>query len=258
MTTDLLNQLTQRFREFTDGYRVNGTLHPLHQLKLEHTIRVSADARIIASESGWPEEEICLAEAVGLFHDIARFPQFTLYHTFSDHDSVDHGDLGAETLTKEGLLDGVPAEHRQLILHSVKYHNKKDLPRILTAHEEKHLRLVRDADRVDIFFVCWDSIRTGQVFNHPEIIMGIDFNGPPTDEVLAQFERGEAIDYRIVKSMADRFVLQLSWMHDLTYNASKRLVRNRRIVENFIDILPVKTDRLLNCFHKTSEFLAES
>jgi len=254
----MIDLLTQRFRDFTDGYRINGTLQPMHQLKLEHTLRVAADARAIASGEGWPEEEICLAEAVGLFHDIARFPQFKQYRSFSDADTVDHGDLGVQTLNSERLLEGVPAEQCALILHAVQYHNKKDLPRVLTAHEEKHLRLIRDADRLDIFFICWDSIQTGHIHDHPEIIMNIDFYGEPTLAVIEQFERGERIDYRRMKSMSDRFILQLSWIYDLSYNASKRLVRERRIIEKFAEVLPVRTDRLMSCFEKTEAFLADA
>jgi hypothetical protein len=256
MTPELLNRLTGRFRDYVDRYRMDGALHPMHQLKLEHTIRVAADARAISAGLNWPEEEVCLAEAVGLFHDVARFPQFKQYRSFSDTDTVDHGDLGVQTLEKEKLLDGVAAEPRALILHSVQYHNKKDLPSSLTAHEEKHLRLIRDADRLDIFFVCWDSIKTGHIHDHPEIIMNIDFNGPPTPAVLEQFERGEKIDYRCMKSMADRFILQLSWIHDLSYASTKRLVRERGILDKFIDVMPVKTDRLLGCFDKTAALLA--
>lgn len=258
MTTGTLDILTERFRTYADRFRINGLLHPMHQLKLEHTIRVSADARAIASGMNWPEEEVGLAEAVGLFHDIARFPQFQKYRTFSDADSVDHGDLGVQTLENENLLAGVPAEQQALILHSVQYHNKRDLPRVLTAHEEKHLRLIRDADRLDIFFICWDSIKTGHVHEHPEIIIGIDFNGPPTPEVLDQFERGERIDYRNIRSMADRFILQLSWIHDLSYNASKRLVRDRGILEKFLEVVPVKTDRLLSCFETTAALIEQA
>ncbi|MEI7851082.1 MAG: HD domain-containing protein [Kiritimatiellales bacterium] len=257
MTTETLDLLTQRFRTYVDRFRIDDVLHPMHQLKLEHTIRVAADARAIAAGMNWPEREVNLAEAVGLFHDIARFPQFQQHRSFSDADTVDHGDLGVQTLEKEGLLDGVADEPLTLILHSVQYHNKKDLPRVLTAHEEKHLRLIRDADRLDIFFVCWDSIKTGHIHEHPEIIMNIDFNGPPSDEVLDQFERGDKIDYRNMKSMADRFILQLSWIHDMSYDSTKRLVRERGMLEKFIDVLPVKTDRLLNCFEKTAALLAE-
>jgi hypothetical protein len=257
MTAETLDLLTQRFCAYVDRFRMDGVLHPMHQLKLEHTIRVAADARAIAAGMGWPEKEVNLAEAVGLFHDIARFPQFQQHRSFSDADTVDHGDLGVQTLENESLLEGVAVESRTLILHSVQYHNKKDLPRVLTAHEEKHLRLIRDADRLDIFFVCWDSIKTGHIHDHPEIIMNIDFNGRPSDEVLAQFERGELIDYRNMRSMTDRFILQLSWIHDMSYDSTKRLVRERGMLEKFIDVLPVKTDRLMNCFEKTAAFLAE-
>jgi hypothetical protein len=256
MTSETLAILTQRFRDFTDGYRLNGLLEPMHQLKLEHTIRVAADARTIAAGENWPEEDVCLAEAIGLCHDIARFPQFRQYRSFSDADTVDHGDLGVQTLERENLLEGVSTEQRALILHAVQHHNKRELPPMLTAREEKYLRLIRDADRLDIFFVCWDSIQSGQIHDHPEIIMNIDFYGPPTSTVLEQFERGDKIDYRTMKSMADRFLLQLSWMHDLSYDSSKRLVRDRSILDKFIDVMPVKTDRLMNCFETTSAFLA--
>ena len=257
MNSERLDLLTRRFTTYVDRFRVDGVLHPLHQLKLEHTLRVSADARTIAEGMQWSEEEAGLAEAVGLFHDVARFPQFQQYRSFSDADTVDHGDLGFQTLEKENLLDGMAEEPRALILHSVQYHNKKDLPRILTAQEEKHLRLIRDADRLDIFFICWESIHSGSIHDHPEIAMNIDFDGPPTEAVLDQFERGKAIGYQSMQSMADRFILQLSWIHDLSYVATKRLVRERGILEKFIEVLPVKTPRLMRCFELTTAFLAE-
>ena len=252
-----LLQLEERWRAYVDRFRKDGALHPMHQLKLEHTVRVAADARAVAAGLGWPEAEQNLAEAIGLCHDIARFPQFAQYQTFSDADSIDHGDLGARTLEAEGLLDGLADEPHALILHSVQYHNKKDLPRTLSAHEEKHLRLIRDADRIDIFFVCWDALNSGRIHEHPELMMNIDFSGPPSDAVLEQFDRGETIDYKKISTMADRFVLQLSWMHDLSYAASKRLVRERGILEKMIDVLPAKTPHLMRCFERTEAFLAE-
>lgn len=254
----MFNRLVDRFRRYADRYRINGQLEPMLQLKLEHTIRVAADARAIAVGMNWPEEDACLAEAIALFHDIARFPQFKQYRSFSDAETIDHGDLGVQTLEKESLLAGVPHEQRALIFHAVQHHNKKDLPPMLTAQEEKYLRLIRDADRLDIFFICWDSIQSGHIHDHPEIILNIDFYGPPTVAILEQFERGEKIDYRRMKSMADRFVLQLSWMHDLSYTATKRLVRERGILEKFIDVMPVKTDPLMRCFEKTAAFIVDS
>jgi hypothetical protein len=258
MNSNQLNELSDRFVAYVDRFRVDGALVPMHQLKLEHTIRVAADARSIAAGMAWSSEEVHLAEAVGLCHDVARFPQFLKYKTFSDADSVDHGDFGAETLQNETFLDGLGEEARDLILHSVQYHNKKDLPRTLSAHEEKHLRLIRDADRLDIFFVCVESMGSGGAQKNPEVMMGVDFEAPPSPAILDQFERGETIDYSYLKSMADRFVLQLSWMHDMSYASSKRLICERNVIEQFIELLPVKTDRLLRCFEVTDAFLRQA
>jgi hypothetical protein len=256
MTPALLQELIVRFQAFTDAYRTDGALEPMLQLKLEHTLRVAADARAVAFAEGWPEEEQILAEAIGLFHDVARFPQFRKYRSFSDADTIDHGELGVQTLEKEGLLAGVAQEASTLILRAVSGHNKRNLLPRLTAQEERHLRLIRDADRLDIFFICWDTIQTGHIHDHPEIMMNLDFYGPPSAVVLEQFERGEPIDYRGLQTMADRFVLQLSWMNDLSYAASRRLVLQRGILEKFISVLPVHSAPLLRCFEQTATRLA--
>jgi hypothetical protein len=253
-----LDLLEERWSAYIDRFRKAGSLHPMQQLKLEHSLRVAAEARAIAAGEGWGAGDVRLADAIGLLHDTARFPQFEIYRTFNDTESIDHGDLGARTLEEEGFLDGLNDDACRLILHSVQYHNKKELPRTLHAHEEKHLRLIRDADRLDIFFICWDTLRSGQVHDHPELIMNIDFAGPPSDVILDQFERGETIDYRHIHTMADRFVLQLSWMHDLSYAASKRRVRDSGMLDRFLSVLPAKTARLLRCFEITADFLSEA
>lgn len=247
MTPDCLDALSDGFRAFTGRYRADGVLEPMQQLKLEHSIRVAADARLLAAEMRWPAEEVRLAEAVGLLHDIGRFPQFKTYRSFSDAATVDHGDFGAAALETGDLLDGVSAEMRRLILTAVRFHNKKELPPGLTPHEEQHVRLVRDADRLDIFFVCCDMIESGRIHDHPEVAVGVDLDGPVTLQVLEQFERGEKIDYRNLRSLADRFILQLSWIHDLSFDASRRQVRDRGVLEKFAAVLPVQDARLLKC-----------
>ena len=44
----------------------------------------------------------------------------------------------------------------------------------------------------------------------------------------------------------------------MSYASTKRLVCGRGILDKFIDVLPVKTDRLLRCFDKTAALLADA
>ena len=38
--------------------------------------------------------DVQLAEIMGLFHDVGRFRQYSIYKTFNDAQSEDHADLG--------------------------------------------------------------------------------------------------------------------------------------------------------------------
>lgn len=54
------------------------------KLKIEHIERVSQLAKNMAEELKLSEEDIALAELIGLLHDIGRFEQIRIYHTFVD------------------------------------------------------------------------------------------------------------------------------------------------------------------------------
>jgi len=258
MTQAELQKLETEWCAVVAGYEKDGNLEPLQQLKREHSIRVSADTRLLAEELEWPEGEVCLAEAVGLLHDTGRFPQYKKYRSFDDSQTVDHGDCGADALADIGVLGELAAEERDQILHAVRFHNKKHLPAELTEREEKQLRLIRDADRLDIFFVTYHAIKTGRVHDYPEVTINVDFDGPPTPQVLGQLERREPIDYRHLHSMADRFLLFLSWMYDLSFPPARRKIHDRQVIDRFLEIAPYKNDRMLRLFDEAATFFAKA
>ena len=60
------------------------------KLKISHIERVSHIAKEIAMELNLDKEDVELAELIGLLHDIGRFEQIRIYHTFIDNKSVNH------------------------------------------------------------------------------------------------------------------------------------------------------------------------
>ena len=92
--------------------------------KQEHSIRVMKISKRIAEGMKLAQEEIDIATLIGLLHDIARFEQYTKYHTFKDAESIDHGDLGAEILKKDIKKYIETDEYDELIQLAVKNHNK--------------------------------------------------------------------------------------------------------------------------------------
>ena len=70
---------------------------------------------------------------LGLLHDIGRFEQVKRYNTFNDSQSVDHAELGADILFKEGLIDrfptvSLPEGWPKTAETAIRQHNKLALP----------------------------------------------------------------------------------------------------------------------------------
>ena len=112
-------------------------------LKYNHSFRVVEKANLIAKSINIEEKDMDFVRVCALFHDIARFEQYAKYNTFDDSKSFDHGDKGVEILKENGFTD-------EVLLNVVKYHNKKDIPKELDDRSMLFLKIIRDADKLDI------------------------------------------------------------------------------------------------------------
>lgn len=68
--------------------------------KYYHSIRVMKFAKNIAENLKLEENIIELAIVAEILHDYGRFEQWENYKTYSDVDSLDHGDLAVDLLRK--------------------------------------------------------------------------------------------------------------------------------------------------------------
>ena len=74
------------------------------KLKIDHTYRVAGLCQSIAKSLNLSEADVDISWLLGMLHDIGRFEQIRRFGTFSDADSVDHAEFGADLLFKEGLI----------------------------------------------------------------------------------------------------------------------------------------------------------
>lgn len=128
------------------------------RLKVSHTFRVADIAERIAKSIGLDEQGRYFAWFLGLLHDIGRFEQLKRYGTFVDIKSIDHAELGADILFIDGLIDefpkdGLPVDWREITELAVRLHNKLNVPEDMDEVTTTYVRLLRDADKCDIFRV---------------------------------------------------------------------------------------------------------
>ena len=121
-----INNIYEKFDKYVSNYNSeNGRI----KLKIEHIKRVAEISRKLAKNLNLSDEQIDLAEAIGIFHDIGRFEQVRIYDTFSDKDTVNHAELGVKILFKDNLIDDFEIEekYKKLIKIAVLNHNRDEI-----------------------------------------------------------------------------------------------------------------------------------
>jgi len=221
-------------------------------LKEEHTSRVCKNMIEITQGLSLKENQTMLAEAIALFHDIGRFPQYAKYRTFRDSISVNHGMLGTQTLIEEKVLQKLPAHEQELIIQAVKFHNAFSIPKKEKEDIIFFIKLIRDADKLDIWRVFLEYYEGPDESKASAVGLGLPDVPEYTPEVLSCMYQKEIVSLSKIKTLNDFKLLQLSWIFDLNFIPSFQLLSERDYIDRIISHLP-QTGKI----HHISLFLKE-
>ncbi|ABQ27454.1 HD domain-containing protein [Geotalea uraniireducens] len=207
-------------------------------LKELHTGNVCDNITRIARDELLNEEQQVLAEVIALFHDVGRFPQYRQYKTFKDSDSTNHAALGAKVLLENNVLAPFPKDEQDMIIQAVRLHNVFAIPEKLSADGDLFLKLIRDADKLDIWRVFIEYYALPE--SERASAVGLGFPDLPfcSDEVLACLDEGRMVNLSMLKTLNDFKLLQLSWVFDLNFAASFRLLKERDYIGGIAATLP--------------------
>jgi hypothetical protein len=220
-------------------------------LKEIHTEKVCQNMRHISQSLLMKEDERVLAECIALFHDVGRFPQLQKYKTFCDSISVNHGVLGAETLEELRILEKLPKHEQRIILQAVRYHNAFKMPNLQEFKEANFLKLIRDADKLDIWRVFIEHYEKKEDIGSSAILSLPDTEGY-TESLLSTIYKNEMIALSNASNLSDYKLLQLSWVFDLNFKASFILFKERNYLNRFLAVLP-QSDNII----KTGGFIKD-
>lgn len=241
MNATHLQKIRRYFHTYVREYLGrSGSMTHMMQLKRVHCAFVARNCRELAFAEHWDEQETNVAEAIGFLHDLGRFPQLEEYGTFSDAHSIDHGERGFRALIEGGLLREIPSACREIILTAVRYHNRRVLPDNLLEEHYAYLKIIRDADRLDIYRVVCDAVTTGKIEEHPEIGLGLPVKGNPSPDLLKRIQERESPSYSDLRCVSDFLLLILSWGYQMNYPSTLKIMRDRKIVDQLSGHLPIE------------------
>lgn len=211
-------------------------------LKEEHTRRVCCEILHLGQQLGLNTSELRLAEITALFHDIGRFEQFARYGTFVDGKSVNHAQLGVSILQEKKVLARLDDSVRDLVLRIISYHNRAVLPTEESATCLFFSRLLRDADKLDIWRVVTEYYQQ----KDQKTNTGVELDLPDTpvfsDAVVQNLLAGRIVDIKYLKNLNDFKLLQVSWVYDLNFIPAFQRLKEKGYLDMIRAVLPETED----------------
>lgn len=204
------------FEEYTSHY--DKSLSGI-SLKYNHSFRVVNKAEQIGKSIKLNKKDMELVRVCALLHDIARFEQYKKYEMFDDKKTFDHGDKGKEILEENGITN-------EIILDAVKYHNKYEIPADLDERNKLFLKIVRDADKVDILEHQGVICKTKN-YTIPQEIKNYFINKKSLDRNIKTHPEGNIIG----------MLRMLAFIFDLNYKESFKMIKEKNIINKKCDLI---------------------
>ncbi len=197
------------------------------KLKITHIERVSQMAKKLAIELNLNAEDISLAELIGLLHDIGRFEQIKNYHTFIDSKSINHAEYAVKVLFEDGLIRKFieSDEYDNLIRKAILNHNRLEIEDGLSDKELLHAKLIRDADKLDIFYTLTFEDKSA-IYGKTDLSYEII-----SDEIYREYMENRVINYCHMNTPADLLVANFAYVYNLYFKQSLIILKNKNYLE---------------------------
>lgn len=256
MDRNLPEHLNEWFAAYCRGfYTENMADNRNIALKEKHTSLVCNNMNLLTEGLALDDSDRGTAQIIALFHDLGRFEQYRRYSTFRDDISVNHAALGVKILKDKNVLEMLHEEDRRTICLAVSLHNVFRPPDSLSGRDLLFTHLIRDADKLDIWRIF------AEFYGMPEAerasAVGLGFPDLPgcSPDVLRKLQQREMVNLSLLKSLNDFKLLQLSWVFDLNFTASFRLLLERHYIDGLSATLP-KEGAVENALRCVREFVA--
>jgi len=229
-----IGKAEKNFLKYTENYDLeNDNI----KRKQQHSLRVMQISTQIAKGLKLSEEEINLATLIGLLHDIARFEQYTQYKTYRDVDSIDHGDYGVQILEKDMRKYIETDQYDEIIKKAIKNHNKYQIEEGLNKTEEMYAKIIRDADKIDIFYESVDMFWKGRenIIEESKI----------SDDTVEQFQNKTTIKRKREKRVGyeiNEIITVIAFIFDMNYKISFEIIKKEDYINKILDRYKIKDE----------------
>lgn len=214
-------------------------------IKADHCKKVHQEIKLIAENLELSDEDMFIAELIGLFHDIGRFRQYVKYKTFSDSKSQNHADLGVEVLNEYEVLKELSEIERELVLKAILNHSRAEIMPDSNERELFFSKLIRDADKLDIWRLITEYYMVKDSQENKTLVLDLPDTKEITDVVYQAIINRQIVLKETMKTVNDFKLMQIGWLFDLNFDHSIVRLYEKGYLKRIFDSLP-KDEKITN------------
>ena len=253
-TVELLKECRLEFEEYFQSL-ISGS--PDNQQRVEdiraHSLRVAGNSLLLAKNLLQTEEDKHIAEIIALFHDYGKAVMIVQGTESPINIQHNHAALSAKLIQQMGFYPKLSADVQLIILKSIEGHNKLKLPKLDNEQQTLFARLLRDADKLDIFETSYrffkekygaQPLMAMDLINHVEI----------SDKIIKSVLAGKTAAVEDMKTMNDYRLLLLSMAFDLNFKYTFRILSEKQYIQKIYETLP-KRDLIIDAYRGIKLFV---
>jgi len=243
---ELISTLRTEFKEYILSFKsVPYTSNPTIEKTVLHTDRVVENILILADSLELSENEKHVAEIAAQFHDVGRL--WLLLPENSESKITDHAEASVEYLKSSPIFGQLDEPTQNIVIQVIKNHNKPEVSKKEGDGTLLYTKLLRDADKLD----SWRSTAEYLTRKGGKPNMAIELALSEKPIVTSSFcktvieggipNRGDIVTFN------DFLIFQMSWIFDLQFKKSFKIVNQKQYIRYIYDSLP-KNDSVIEIY----------
>ncbi len=245
-----LEKCKKEFLKYTEEFDLEKDGIKRKQL---HSLRVMEESKNVAEALKLSREKVELAELIGLLHDIGRFEQYNRGNTYLNEMLLDHANLGVEVLVKDDYIKKYIDDEKYIpiMLKAIKNHNKFKIEDGLNDEELLFAKIIRDADKLDIFYegaeIYWNTQREKENVENSKISVKIEQQFKAERPVRKYGnERNDTVD---------GLLILLSYIYDINFKETLEIINKENYVNRILDRFDFKDEETKEQMEKLKKIL---
>lgn len=248
INSEILKAFRNDFRKYLKPFLSAQYKDDIYVLRnIIHAEKVVENILILADSLEVSENERYTAEAVALFHDIGRF--WILLQDPNEKEKYDHAQASIQYLKTNSTFNSLDESVKNNLTEVIQNHHLPENTRKENDTVYFYLRLLRDADKLDIWRFSTDNLVNNRKRSLFSGELGLNDKPIIRESYCQNILKGNITEKNDIITFNDYLLYQMSWVFDLNFRKSFQILNQKQYMRSYYDALP-KNDLVIEIYRK--------